>query len=206
MANSFGGLGSITDMWLREPNWVKNLNEKGVVSRTLLQFFGTSQILYTENPEVPVEVKMMFMNRTKAQEYEFLSFFSTQQGRLKKYWLPEWKNRFKLTRTANSGESFIYVQNRKHAVAFQAYQRIYLLLHTGEWVTRQIASITEIDATEEKINLVTTLDRTISAASVSQSGLFLLVRMAVEKIYVEHETINVSIFSIESRELIREYP
>ena len=206
MGNSIEGIGSISTMWLIPPDWAKEVSTDFEFSRILLKYPGTALQVISENEKVPMKIEYQFSHFNKTEENTFLSFFVDRQGRLKKFWIPTWVNRFELVSNMPTASTYLPTKNVHFKVLYGGYERFFIEFHNGDLLTRQIVSITDVSETVTNLVFTTPLDRDVNIADINIFGLFLLVRFDIDKCRFGFFNTKTSKSIVRVKELIREYP
>ena len=206
MADDYQDLGTITEKWMREPNWAKDISSEWAESKYFISYPGTAMSMGPLSDKVPKMLQYRFMNRTKAQELEFLNFLNAQKGRWKKFWIPTWIAHFELTEMAPNGVSHIHVKNTKFKMLWGGHERLHFFMTNGDHVTREITDVDETSESVETLWLTTALTRQINPEDVFFIGFYLLARLDIDEIEFRHHTSAVSEFDLSVIELVREYP
>ena len=205
MANSILDTGDITAMWLWEPDWSEEVALQGLLSKTVMQYGGSSWQLWVENYEIPKRLKMKFFINSKVKEKELLDFFTTQMGRCNKFWIPTWLTQFTPLDDINDIDVTIPVQNHQFTQNYRGYERLFILLHNGDMLVRKITGVSVVDV-DEVLTISSALGRDIQTTDIAHCGLFMLARFDNDKIDLEYVTSTYSKTTLKFYELIREYP
>jgi hypothetical protein len=192
-------------MWLREPNWVEAPNWKLKATSQNIQYPGTAQELYDKFLPIPKRRTMRFDNWTKVEEYEITNFFYARNGRHTNFWQPAWDTAMKLYEDISNGASSIKIYPCNFHLAYSGYERILLVLATGDMITREVTAVT-YNASYETLTLNTVMSQDIAIADVSIITLFMLGRLDMDALKLEHQTDIISSVIWDFIELPREYP
>jgi len=175
MSNDWQDLSRTTDVLTVKPNWVQSL--KGTFSNNVevTQFPGTATDIYNVSDNIGNRLEYKFTNMDKADEYELITFFCEHQGRLKRFWLPYWKNQFVLLDNLSTGDTTIDVTNVNFNLIDRGYERLFFYLVDGSFISRQILFAID-NGTYETLYLQTALTQDIAMADVLFFGRLFLVR------------------------------
>ena len=205
MADSILDIGSITAMWLWQPNWARYRTSNLQLSKTILAHYGTSYELWVENLKAPRRMEFTFLVNGREDAHEIISFISDRKGRFEKFWIPTWIEQFRIAKDIWSGEAQITVADDSFSAIFSGYERVALILYNGDIIVRRITAVTVVGSTEV-ISLASPLDRNILMTDINFICLFLLGRFDSDLFVLDYESSLVSQIKFSVYELIREYP
>ncbi len=205
MSDDYQDLGSFERFPLL-PNWVSTPESSYLVARWLVNMSGTVDSIQSITDNAPYIFNAKFMLDNKADEYDFLDFFYNRKGRHGKFWIQHPSSCFILTKTANLGATSINCEPNRAHLNYQGYERIYILMDSGDIITRKVGAVT-YDAIDDEVDLelVTALDREITTTNYQMVGRMLLVRFEEDSIDVESHSSEVSEVKCAFRELSEEY-
>lgn len=205
MADSLLDLGS-TPVFPLEPNWVSQPSTNISLSRNLLAYRGTKHSIFPITDDAPITFEAHFTIYEKSDEDTFLDFFHARRGRNQRFWVKHPRQHFALKETASNGAlSMVCYPNSAHD-QFQGYERIYVVMSTGDIVTRKVNSAT-YSSDDDEINLAinSALDRDITISNQILIGRVLLCRFDSDELSVSHVTTTTCEFSLKFYELVKEY-
>lgn len=205
MADDYQDLGSYERFPL-VPNWASTPESSYIIARWLVNMSGTVDSLQSITDNAPLIFNAKFLIYDKSDEYDFLDFFYSRKGRHGKFWIQHPASCFILTKTANLGGTSINCEPNKAHLNYQGYERIYILMNTGDVITRKVGAVTYDDVDDEvDLELVTALDREITITNYQMVGRMLLVRFEEDNLVVESHSSEVSEVKCSFRELPEEY-
>lgn len=188
----------------RKPNWVEEPVSSFEDNRELISYPGTDMDIYNLNDLLSHTITYKYSNLTKDDEYYFVNFFLTQQGKLKRFWLPWWKNSFALAESISSGDTVITIEHCRYHTIDQGYERIFILLKSGYFISRKVLGVVQ-SGNNENILLQTEMDRNIEQNDIVFFGRLLLVRFDIDELEFDFLNNKVSELSIPFKELPHEY-
>lgn len=95
---------------------------------------------------------------------------------------------FKITQPLINADNTIFVEHANHSLNFQGFERIFVLTSTGLLIGREILTISEEDATTERITLKTILNDSVPVADIQRAGYARLCRFEDEEMEFEFYT------------------
>lgn len=206
MSNDIHDIGSLSYMWLNRPNWAEGMTIDVQASAAITRFGGGVDYLWQENTVAPKRLKFDYSNLTKAAEKELIDFFQARNGQHGCFWTPSWITNFQIIDDLVASDSVIPVRNDSFSKTYSGYERIAIVLASGDIIVREISGATEIDSTQENLTLVSPVDRIINMVDIDLCCLFLLVRFDMDVLSIKHITDSISETEITVYELVREYP
>lgn len=203
MADSLTKMGSFELLTL-DPNWAEDISVEHALSRRLFSYSGGAATLEDIAPEVPIALEMQFLCEDKQAEYDLLTFFISKKGQLTRFWFKHPAAAFTLKTTASAGATGIYCKRNRFDLIHQGYERIYILMDTGDLIVRKITTV--LDGTDYTyLGFDAVLDRDVSLTNYSRIGRMLLGRFASDKAKFEFKTNTVSTVTLAFTELVKEY-
>jgi len=205
MADSLLDLGT-TPVFPLEPNWVSNPTTNISVARRVIGYPGTIQALFQITDDVPVTFTEKFTIYNKTDENTILNFFHARKGRNQRFWVKHPRKHFTLKETASSGAVTMVCEPNNADKQWQGYERIYIVMGTGDILTRKVNSVT-YDAVNEEINLTlnNSLDRDVTTSNQILIGRLLLCRFDSDEMNIRWHSTVTSDFSLKFYELVKEY-
>lgn len=185
-------------------NWLRQPTNAFVITRYLQTFPGTSQQINTLNEQTPITFEGTFSIYNKSDEYDLVSFIHERIGRVGRFWIPYPKQLFRLYEKASVGATSLSCVLNGADLSYQGYERVYILMKTGDIITRKVDSVTN-DGIKISLNLHQPIDRDIELDNYIQIGRFLLARFDSDKFDLEIETNNVFEYASRFVELVKEY-
>jgi hypothetical protein len=183
------------------PNWISQPSAGFDTGREIIQYnhaYASIRSLTLNNFR---KIQYTYFLKTKAEEYSLLNFFYTQRGRLKRFWLPVNYQEFLISSPITSGDNHFHIIDSGISLILKGYERLYLVLKTGDQISRKIVSATGTT----QLNISGIFDRNISLSDIRTAGLILLVRFDQDEIELRHTTDNLSECQITFKELPDEY-
>jgi len=206
MSNDIQSIGSLVNMWLREPNWAEDVTTTYKQSMSLMQYGGSVGSVWVENFESPMRLQYSFRNHDKSDEKEILDFFEGRLGRHGNFWIPTWITNFEVVDNIVASDTIIKIKNDEFNTAYQGYERIAFILTNGDIVVRQITKVEIISDAQENITVSSIINRSIPMTSIALCCLFVLGRYENDSFEFAYTTDSVSDVKVNFYELIREYP
>jgi len=173
--DSLQGLADNNKILLREPNWIQLPKGDFDLSREVNQYTGTTLNIYKLIDETISELTYLYTNLDKESEYYFTKFFNDRKGKHKKFWVPYWKNPFKLQSDISSGDKILTINNCYYNRIDFGYERIFFKLKNNTIITRQVTAVLQRGLNEDII-LTTAIDRDIKISDIKFFSRLLLVR------------------------------
>lgn len=204
MSDSWQGLTRTTYKWLLQPDWNTTPSMSTNFNRTLTKYDFTGVDLYELSANYPLSIQYGYTNLTKEDEYKIINLFNTRKGRLKRFWLPMWKNEFKLVSAVTAGDNILTVNNTFWRKIDQGYERIFIQLKNGDYISRKISAVIQ-DGANENIILETTINRDIALSDVKYFSRLLLVRLDDDNLNMNYQSHLVSDCTLNFFELVDEY-
>jgi hypothetical protein len=205
MTNDIADLSRTQLRWMRKPNWASAPQREFDLNRVIHQDGATTVEITSLNDLLPYTLKCEYTNVNKAEEKELLEWFEARQARTQRFWTPSWKELYTLSYDANMYDDHLVIENAGCFDAFQGQERIFILTHDGDLITRHVTSVAVGPANTELLYLSTVLQRDVLVSQVAWFGRFLLVRFDKDSLNMKYETTHVSEVDVQLRELIREY-
>jgi len=206
MSNDIQTLGTLTNMWLPEPDWSGEIQSNFIPSVDLIQYAGSVGSLWVNSYDAPRCIKYEYRNTTKAEEKALLDFFEARLGRHGCFWIPTWMTDFVVINNIAASDTMINIKNNAFSSVYKGYERIAFILTSGDIVVRKISSVTSVSIDQENITLTTSVDRIILTTDIALCCLFLLVRFDKDNLHFSYTTDSVSDVEFNVYELIKEYP
>lgn len=136
------GLGSVTSIFLKSPEWSKAVESNISVLRHLQQYSGTAGVMAQLTQETPVTLKQSFLG-DKKDEFEIQDFFQAMRGRWGRFWLPGRRRAFSLDKPIPAGSDQFEVEDNQFSLTYRGTERVYFEPEPGVYITRQLMSIEE---------------------------------------------------------------
>lgn len=208
MSDSYEDLGTVTDKWMRRPDWSSPVAQNFDTNLLeTLSYTGTSIEVYNKASVFPpIVMKYKYVNNSKSDEYELINFITTVQGRLKKFWIPTWQSPFNLALDINLGDMSCRVSNNNYGLVVTQEHRLLFVLRNGDFISRKVTVSVELDDEEELLTVDTAFDRDIQIDDVELICYFLLVRFNSDTFQIRYITDIDSEITFDVYELIKEYP
>jgi len=207
LADDLTGLGTISIIYRIRPDWSNQIEQNYALSNQLLSFPGSVQDILSFVDQVPRRQSFDYVNVTPAETKEILDFYAARKGRVEKFWLPGYRAEFTLSQNVPMNSTVLYVEDNSFDLAYQGYERVYILLQNGDMITRKIiAVIPGPGAGKLTLQLDTITDRAITIADIQEFGRLYLVRFDKDQLEFAHKSSQISSTKIEFAELTKEYP
>jgi hypothetical protein len=203
MADNLTKVGSF-ELFDIEPNWADDIAFEHQMSRRLIAYAMGAATLEAIAPEIPVAFELQFLCEDKQAEYDLLTFFISKKGRLTRFWLRHPAAAFTLKTNASSGASGLYCKRNRFDLVYQGYERIYILMATGDIIVRKVTACVD-GADYTYIGFDTTIDRDVTTTNHIRIGRLLLGRFNSDKAKFEFKTSTVSTVTLAFSELVKEY-
>jgi len=207
MADLLTGLGGLEVLY-DKANWSSAVSASYEMSRQIFSHTGTIEQIINYSDERPHKLDLSFLFENKAEEYAFLTFFFDKRGRWKRFWLPAPATAFSLAMPTVIGVPSVIVKSNRFGQFYRGFERIFLLLASGDRLTFQITSVQEGQplAGQDTINLGAALDRIITINDIVQFSLLLCGRFDKDVAELEYPCVSNSTCKITFLELVRDYP
>jgi hypothetical protein len=173
--------------------------------RDIAEMEASSITIVNVTDSLPHEVAYGFMNVDKSEEKGLLDFMDWSQGRLRRFWLPVWKNTFKLQLDILIYDNTLLVDDTHFVENYQGYERIFIETKSGIFLTRKVIGVVDNGNGTETLTIETVMDRNIAVEDIAYFGRLLLVRFEQDEIMMKHDSSSVSECKLLFRELVREY-
>jgi hypothetical protein len=203
MADSLTKIGSF-DMLDIDANWAESISAEYLLSRKLLSYVGGVSTFEAMAPECPVALDVSFLCASKQEEHELLTFFVSRKGRLQRFWFKHPAAAFSLLQPALAGASGLYCSRNYFELVYQGYERIYIMMNSGDLVARKITSCTS-GTYHTYIGFDTALDRDITLDNHVRIGRLLLGRFDSDLAKFKFASAVVSTMPVKFTELVKEY-
>lgn len=205
MADDWQDFVTTSTVLTKKPNWIEEPVSSFEDNRELISYPGTDMDIYNLNDLLSHTITYNYTNLTKDDEYYFVNFFLTQQGKLKRFWLPWWKNSFTLYESIKTNDTIINIEYCRYDKVDKGYERFFILLKNGDYISREIIAVVEHIGYESMI-IHTAMDRNIEQNDIVFFGRLLLVRFDIDELEFDFLNNKVSELSIPFKELqINEY-
>jgi len=205
MSNDVQDLSRTQLRWMRKPNWASPPKREFDLNRVIHQDGATTVEITSLNDLLPYSLRYRYTNVNKAEEKELLEWFEARRGRTQRFWVPAWKELYTLSYDAVMYDDHLVIDNAGCFDAYQGNERIFILTHDGDLITRHVTSVAVGPANTELLYLATVLQRDVLVSQVAWFGRFLLARFDKDGLNMKYETAHVSQVDVNLRELIREY-
>jgi len=206
MADFLNGLSTFPVLRI-EPDWKSPIKTELELSRAILTFIGTVEVITTFDDERPFLADLNFTQLDKVDEKNLTEFFIARKGRHEKFWLPAPYNYFTLAVDALSANSELIVKNNLFADAFRGHERLMVLLNNGDMLTFTISSVSAGPVpSQETITISPALDRSFSISDVQRMSFIHLGRFQADNITFSYQASFASEANQKFIELIKEYP
>lgn len=170
-------------------------------NRELYQYLGTRLQIYSLGSLINHTLKYQFTNVSKQDEYMLTSFFIGCQGKLKRFWLPYYKNSFVLAVPFLGGDVVETVNTGFNEVDRGA-ERIFIKLKNGTFYTREVTAVVD-HGTTELIVLKTTLPA-ITQNEIHFFGRLFLVRFNEDECMFDFKSNTTSSCTLTFQEVYQE--
>ena len=204
MSDSWLNLSRTPDRFLLRPNWKTSPKSIFDDNRELIQFTGTVLDIYNLGDKIGRTITYGYTNVNREDEYYLVNFFCNHQGKLRRFWLPEWKNAFVLYENISAGDTTITIENCFFSLVDQGYERIFIELKNGDILSRSVSAVIA-SGYLEYIHLNNTIDRDISIDDIRYFGRLLLVRFDDDILNLSFRSDSVTKCSCTFKELPHEY-
>lgn len=184
------------------PDWkVATKHKKESVGSFAIEKGTIHYVLFARDP---VDFFTMTITDLQTRLYELLIFWSDQGGRAKRFWLPNFADKFNPVDIDPSGfyvdiekQSFLYLHDKT---------RIFIRIDgdNGDRITRKISSIEQL-ALVTRINFIQALPSGIDVEDIVFFSTIHLVRFDSDTIEVEYKTDTIAEATVVFRELLLEY-
>lgn len=205
MADSLTGLlPGKTTIFRTPPDASKQYRSSLKNSRITLGTRGNGvERLESFNDNLAFEIEYSYQPMNKEEENAVRQFFFDRKGQFESFWAPSWVNEFTLGDPATDGDSFLTcVDNR---FKFRGFDRVFLLLYSGDLITRQVTSASSPVGGVFNIFLDTPIDRDLQPSEIKNFGRLFLCRFASDTLSKKYRSYIVSEVSFRLIELIEEY-
>jgi len=202
--DSIANLSRTSDLFRLKPNWMDTPKVDFEFYREVIQFVQTSIDIYNLGEGVPSMMSYGYLNVDREDYYYIVDFFVNHQGKLQRFWLPVWKNAFELTADISSGDSIITIRNVYFNLIERGYERIFIELKNGDFITRSIMTVVS-DGDDENIFLNTAIGRDISTSDIKYFGRLMLVRFDADELPIDYRSDKVTEIELGFIELPHEY-
>ena len=203
MADSLTKMGSF-ELFGLEPNWSSDISVEHLLSRRMLQYAGTPTTLEDIAPEIPIALDLEFLCWDKQREFDLITFFVSKKGQANRFWLKHPAAAFTLKTSASAGAAGIYCKRNSFDLVWQGYERVYILMSSGDLVVRKITSCSG-GSDYTYIGFDTVLDRDLMATNHLRISRMLLGRFSTDKLKIKSSTDLVGRASLSFVELVKEY-
>lgn len=205
MADDLQEIGS-EPIYPHYPNWATLPNTMIQLARKIVEFRGTAQTLRSFTDYVPISFDAGFTLYSKEEEYNFLDFFDQRRGKNERFWIQHPKIAFELEQDANAGASAMVCVPNTAESSYLGYERFYIVMKTGDIITRHIQNITYNEITDKmQLDFATGLDRDVLLDNHWRIGRFILCRHDEDSLRLDHKTDLVTEASMRFYEVVREY-
>ena len=206
MADSLLDLGTY-EVFSYSPNWANRPTSFPSLLRRDIQFPGTKMSIVALTEQTPMVFDLQFTLTTRADIFNFQEFFDTQLGRVGAFWFRSPSTWATLAEDSSSGEEVLYCEANGVNGTYRGHERLYILMGTGDLVTRQVTDIyynTVND--EEEFSLATVLDRDVTTTNHAMIGKLYLCRFDMDSLSCVYLTDSVAEVQLRFYELVHEYP
>jgi len=203
MADSWEDLFDVTERFMMKPNWIDTPKSNFEPAREIIQASGTSIDLY----DLAIPGRRWtygYTNMSKEDEHYILDFFTDRQGRLKKFWLPIWKNCFRLDSDVIGHDKFIDIENVFLHDVDTGLDRIFFEMIYGDYISRMVYAVIEI-GNVDRLALWTKMDRGFSQNQIKYFGRLAMVRFDIDDLEIDFKSDQYSTCTIDFKELPDEY-
>ena len=201
MADSWLDLGSNTDKFLIGNDWATSPSQSLEPYRTIIQYSGTGISIRNISDFIQIKIGFHFTNMSKTDEYNILSFFNSHRGRLNAFWLPIPKNYWTLALDTAPTDPYDLTLKNYGTPAIRAYDRLFILLNTGDYISRKIAGFDD-----PILSIQSPLDRVVSVGNINIFGKLIYCRFDQDEIQIHYISPGVSECDLSFIELPKEYP
>ena len=208
MADSWEDLGSVTDVFTIKNDWDTNPSQGFEPYRTVIQYPGSGIKLRNITDDVAISFVLHFCTKDKSEENALLAFFYARRGRASAFWLPVPKQVWELSADVNLTFPKLLVLVNSDPQWLRGYERMFMLLKNGDYISREVVSITTVNAPPLNPNImtvVTDMDRVVKPADVEMFGKLLLVRFDQDELELKHDSTALAECDLSFKELPKEY-
>jgi len=171
--NSIEGLGITTTIFLLAPDYENSIEYNYTDNRELYNYPGTCLQIYSLGNGINHNLKYNFINVTKEDEFYISNFFNICQGKLKRFWIPYYKNNFVSINNIIGG--IIEIENAGFHETDRGSERIFIKIKDGTICTRKVTTIID-NGNTELIILDTPIVNQINLSDIQYFGRLFLVR------------------------------
>lgn len=205
MADSYLDLGSAPQFPI-EPNWIQLPQTNLEIAHRVISYPGTAHDNFSIGDDVPISFSAKFTLYSHSEFDTFMDFFHARRGRNGRFWIKHPRQHFTLKTNASSGASSMVMQPNKSNLQWQGYERIIIIMNTGDEVTRKVTAATYSTADDDvTLTLNNALDRDITTSNYSLIGRYLLARFDKDVLDMVWLTSQTCEFTLNFYELVREY-
>jgi hypothetical protein len=205
MADNLEDLGTYS-IFPIEANWVQKPKMDLELARLIIKYVGTSQKLETFTDDVP-EGWSLYFTPDEDDHYDLIDFFAARKGRHGGFWLKIPTREFTLKETALSGSTELVVERNFAHLQYQGYERIYIIMNTGDLITREITGTNDDEDNDKlELSLATVTDREITTSNHYFFGRLLLCRFDEDSLIMSYGQNAYPSISVRVVELVKEYP
>ena len=179
--------GTTEILWLK-PNWDIHPRRDWDHNDEVYQYGEGITRIYNISDNLAHIYKATWTQMDKAEEYTILDFFVSRKGKYENFWVPHWKNLYKLYSAGTRWSTQLIVYHGFFADTFQGYERIFFELKDGSHITRHVVSVINNGDGTETFNLETMLDRDIELTDVVYFGKIVLNRFDNDELEFKHHT------------------
>lgn len=114
---------------------------------------------------------------------------------------------FEVATAISTSDTFLVVKDRKFRDAHRGFERLFLELRNGDWLSFKITSVLIGPfGGQETLNLAAAFDRDIALEEIAKCSFIMLGRFDLDRLDFEHQTDSVSTVRQKFLELVEEYP
>jgi hypothetical protein len=205
MSDSILDLSASSIILRMKPNWADDPTRSISMNRDEYQYSESPVSLVNISDYLIHIVEYSFTFTNHSDYYTFVKFFNDRQGRLKRFWLPVYRNEFTLSNDISDLDTTITVVDSGFADIYQGYEILYIELKNGNILTRKITGVTDNGDGTETFQLESLMDRNILSSEIKYLSRILLVRFDSDDLPMTHSSDTIAEVSIIFRELVREY-
>ena len=136
-------IGGVTlDVLRIMPNWASQPESDFDFGREVIQYDEGATAFRHLTDDLGWRVSCDFTNGDKADEFALLSFFHSHKGRLNRFWLPvQWQYFTPGAKVTSGSTNFTLAPPNSFLPVHQGYERLFILLQDGSFITRRSAAI-----------------------------------------------------------------
>lgn len=177
-------------------------------SRQFLDDAGTKRGVATYTTNLPLIHSVSFTELERGNIKNLIEFFNTVRGRLKSFWWIVQQNLFTPASDYLLNQTVLAVEQNLFGENFRGYERIFLLLSSGDLLTFKVAAVISglLPADPIGLQISAPLDRNLDIDEILIFGKLIFCRLDEDELKVKFSTSEIAETEIKLRELVEGYP